>query len=154
MRLDTYVCKYKVPKLLKVRRGETISPLSLLLWAPYLVVEDMARCPKALDTLLAARCSPNELGSPERAPFSVAVGAMILSQWKSCLPTRLILTEHQMAETLRPVWRSNIACKQSPDLCCCTVLMLECGRLRNVLVRTWLNMGARLLWNSQPMMWR
>ena len=39
-----YVCKYKVPKLLRVRRGETTSPLALLLWAPYLVVEDAARC--------------------------------------------------------------------------------------------------------------
>ena len=70
-----YLCKYQLPKLLKVRRGETISPLSLLLWAPYLVVEDAARCPRALGSLLAARCSPNELGSPERAPLSIAVGA-------------------------------------------------------------------------------
>ena len=48
--------------------GETMSPISLLLWAPYPVVEDVSRCPRALESLLAARCSPNLHGSPARAP--------------------------------------------------------------------------------------
>ena len=67
-----YLSKYKVPELLRVIRGETMSPLSLLLWVPYLVVEDARRCPRALESLLAAR-SPNQLGSPARAPLSIAV---------------------------------------------------------------------------------
>ena len=36
-----YLSKYKVPELVRVIRGETMSPFSLLLWAPYLVVEDV-----------------------------------------------------------------------------------------------------------------
>ena len=40
-----------------------------------LVVEDVQRCPRALESLLAARCSPNQLGSPARAPLSIAVAA-------------------------------------------------------------------------------
>ena len=56
-------------------RGETMSPLSLLLWAPWRHVEDVRRCPRALESLLAARCSPNLLGSPARAPLSIAVAS-------------------------------------------------------------------------------
>ena len=61
-----YLSKYKVPEVVRVIRGETMGPVSLLLWAPYLVVEDVSRCPRALESLLAARCSPNLHGSPAR----------------------------------------------------------------------------------------
>ena len=71
----TYLSKYKVPDVVKVIRGETISPVSLLLWAPYLVVEDVTRIPRALESLLAARCSPNLQGVPARAPLSIAVAS-------------------------------------------------------------------------------
>ena len=57
-----------------MQRGETISPLSLLLWAPYTFPEDGGSHPRALWSLLKARCSPNQLGSSERAPLSFAVG--------------------------------------------------------------------------------
>ena len=70
-----YLSKYKVPEDVRVIRGETMSPISLLLWAPYLVVEDVSRCPRALESLLAARCSPNLHGSPARAPLSTAVAS-------------------------------------------------------------------------------
>ena len=70
-----YLSRYKVPEVVRVIRGETMSPLSLLLWAPYLVVEDVQRCPRALESLLAACCSPNLHGSPARAPLSIAVAA-------------------------------------------------------------------------------
>ena len=43
--------------------------------APYLVVEDVTRIPRALDSLLAARCSPNLRGVPARAPLSIAVAS-------------------------------------------------------------------------------
>ena len=69
------LCKYKVPELVKVMRGETISPVSLLLWTLYPVIEDVWRVPKALESLLAARCSPNLCGVPARAPLSIAVAA-------------------------------------------------------------------------------
>ena len=69
----SYLSRYKVPDVVRVVRGETISPVSLLLWAPYLVVEDVTRIPRALESLLSARCSPNLLGSPARAPLSIAV---------------------------------------------------------------------------------
>ena len=49
--------------------------MSLLLWAPYLVVEDVTRIPRALESLLAARCSPNLQGVPARAPLSIAVAS-------------------------------------------------------------------------------
>ena len=71
----TYLSKYRVPDVVKVIRGETISPVSLLLWAPYLVVEDVTRIPRALESLLAARCSPNLQGVPPRAPLSIAVAS-------------------------------------------------------------------------------
>ena len=71
----TFLSKYKVPDVVKVIRGETISPVSLLLWAPYLVVEDVTRIPRALESLLAARCSPNLQGVPPRAPLSIAVAS-------------------------------------------------------------------------------
>ena len=67
--------KYKVPDLVRVIRGETISPVSLLLWAPFLVMEDVRRIPRALESLLAARCSPNLQGVPARAPLSIAVAS-------------------------------------------------------------------------------
>ena len=70
-----FLCKYKVPDLVKVVRGETISPVSLLLYALYPVVEDVWRVPRALDSLLAARCSPNLRGTPARAPLSIAVAS-------------------------------------------------------------------------------
>ena len=38
-------------------------------------MEDVRRCPRALESLLAARCSPPQLGSPARAPLSIAVAA-------------------------------------------------------------------------------
>ena len=38
-------------------------------------IEDVRRCPRALESLLAARCSPNQLGSPARAPLSIAVAS-------------------------------------------------------------------------------
>ena len=56
-------------------RGKTISSVSLLLWAAYLVVEDVTRIPRALDSLLAARRSPNLRGVPARAPLSIAVAS-------------------------------------------------------------------------------
>ena len=71
----TFLSKYRVPDVVKVIRGETISPVSLLLWAPYLVVEDVTRIPRALESLLAARCSPNLQGVPARAPLSIAVAS-------------------------------------------------------------------------------
>ena len=43
--------------------------------ALYLVVEDVTRVPRALDSLLAARCSPNLRGVPARAPLSIAVAS-------------------------------------------------------------------------------
>ena len=36
----------------------------------------MHRCPRPLESLLAARCSPNLLGSPARAPLSIAVASI------------------------------------------------------------------------------
>ena len=71
----TFLSKYKVPDLVRVIRGETISPVSLLLWAPFLVMEDVRRIPRALESLLAARCSPNLQGVPARAPLSIAVAS-------------------------------------------------------------------------------
>ena len=71
----TYLSKYRVPDVVKVISGETTSPVSLLLWAPYLVVEDVTRIPRALESLLAARCSPNLQGVPPRAPLSIAVAS-------------------------------------------------------------------------------
>ena len=71
----TFLSKYRVPDVVKVIRGETISPVSLLLWAPYLVVEDVTRIPRAVESLLAARCSPNLQGVPPRAPLSIAVAS-------------------------------------------------------------------------------
>ena len=65
-----------------------MSPLSLLLWAPYLVVEDVQRCPRALESLLAARCSPNLLGSPARAPLSIAVASNDLESVEELLAHR------------------------------------------------------------------
>ena len=72
-----YLSRYKVPELVRVIRGETMSPLSLLLWARYLVVEDARRCPGALESLLAARCSSNHLRSRARAPLSIAVATRV-----------------------------------------------------------------------------
>ena len=68
-----YLSRYQVPEFFRVRRGEEISHLLLLLQAPYLVEEDTRRCPRALESLLTARCSPNMLGSPAQAPLSMAV---------------------------------------------------------------------------------
>ena len=83
-----FLCKYKVPDLVKVIRGETISPVSLLLWAPYLVVEDVTRIPRALESLLAARCSPNLRGVPARAPLSIAVASNDLESVEELLAYR------------------------------------------------------------------
>ena len=68
-----FLSRYKVPELFRVRRGEAMSPLSLLLQSPYLVDEDTRLCPPALESLLLARCSPNQCGYPARAPLSIAV---------------------------------------------------------------------------------
>ena len=84
----SYLSKYKVPEVVRVIRGETMSPISLLLWAPYLVVEDVWRCPRALESLLAARCSPNLLGSPARAPLSIAVASNDLESVEELLAYR------------------------------------------------------------------
>ena len=70
-----YLSRYKVPELVRVLRGETINPLSLLLMVPWRHVEDVRRCPRPLESLLAACCSPNLLGSPARAPLSIAVAS-------------------------------------------------------------------------------
>ena len=83
-----YLSKYKVPEDVRVIRGETMSPISLLLWAPYLVVEDVSRCPRALESLLAARCSPNLHGSPARAPLSIAVASNDLESVEELLAHR------------------------------------------------------------------
>ena len=69
-------------------RGETISPVSLLLWAPYLVVEDVTRIPRALKSLLEARCSPNLQGVPARAPLSIAVASNDLEAAEDLLAHR------------------------------------------------------------------
>ena len=69
------LCKYKVPELVKVMRGETISPVALLLWTLYPTFADVRLVPRALESLLAARCSPNLGGEPARAPLSIAVAA-------------------------------------------------------------------------------
>ena len=50
-----YLSKYKVPEVVSVIRGETMSPLSVLLWAPYLVVEDVWGYSRALESLLPQR---------------------------------------------------------------------------------------------------
>ena len=65
-----------------------MSPISLLLWAPYPVVEDVSRCPRALESLLAARCSPNLQGSPARAPLSIAVASNDLESVEELLAHR------------------------------------------------------------------
>ena len=83
-----FLSKYKVPVVVKVIRGETISPVSLLLWAPYLVVEDVTRIPRALESLLAARCSPNLQGVPARAPLSIAVASNDLESVEELLAHR------------------------------------------------------------------
>ena len=80
--------KCKVPEVVRVIRGETMSPVSLLLWAPYLVVEDVSRCPRALESLLAARCSPYLHGSPARAPLSIAVASNDLESVEELLAHR------------------------------------------------------------------
>ena len=56
--------------------------------APYLVVEDVWRCPRALESLLAARCSPNLLGSPARASLSIAVASNDLESVEELLAYR------------------------------------------------------------------
>ena len=60
-----------------VRRGEVANPLTLLLWSPCLPLneEDKINCPRALESLLKSRCSPNEFGTPETSPLCVAVRA-------------------------------------------------------------------------------
>ena len=83
-----YLSRYKVPDILRIIRGETISPVSLLLWVPYLVAEDVTRFPKALDSLLSARCSPNLCGSPARAPLSMAVASNDLEAVEALLAHR------------------------------------------------------------------
>ena len=83
-----YLCKYKVPNMLRIVRGETISPVSLLLWVPYLVAEDPTRFPKALDSLLSAQCSPNCCGTPARAPLSMAVASNDLEAVEALLAHR------------------------------------------------------------------
>ena len=65
-----------------------MSPISLLLWAPYLVVEDVSRGSRALESLLAARCSPNLHGSPARAPLSIAVASNDLESVEELLAHR------------------------------------------------------------------
>ena len=67
---------------------ETMSPLSLLLWAPNLVVEDVRRCPGALESLLAARCSPYLLESPAEPPLSIAVASNDLESVEELLAYR------------------------------------------------------------------
>ena len=48
----------------------------------------MRRCPRALESLLAARCSPNLLGSPARAPLSIAVASNDLESVEELLEYR------------------------------------------------------------------
>ena len=83
-----FLSRYKVPEVVRVLRGETISPLSLLLMVPWRHVEDVRRCPRALESLLAARCSPNLLGSPARAPLSIAVASNDLESVEELLEYR------------------------------------------------------------------
>ena len=83
-----FLSRYKVPELVRVMRGETINPLSLLLMVPWRHVEDVRRCPRALESLLAARCSPNLLGSPARAPLSLAVASNDLESVEELLEYR------------------------------------------------------------------
>ena len=51
-------------------------------------MEDVRRCPRALESLLAARCSPNLLGSPARAPLSIAVASNDLESVEELLEYR------------------------------------------------------------------
>ena len=83
-----FLSRYKVPELVRVLRGETINPFSLLLMVPWRHVEDVRRCPRALESLLAARCSPNLLGSPARALLSIAVASNDLESVEELLEYR------------------------------------------------------------------
>ena len=84
----SYLSRYKAPELVRVLRGETMNPLSLLLMVPWRHVEDVRRCPRALESLLAARCSPNLLGTPARAPLSIAVASNDLESAEELLAYR------------------------------------------------------------------
>ena len=74
-RIWNMLSKYRVPPVLNLTRGETVSPLTLLLQSPDLVEENPDSCPKALEMLLMARCSPNEMGAPMQSPLLFAVGS-------------------------------------------------------------------------------
>ena len=45
-----------------------------MLQSPHLVTENPIECPKALEMLLEAKCSPNEMGVPQQSPLLYAIG--------------------------------------------------------------------------------
>ena len=74
-RIWKLLSRYRIPSQIHLRRGETTNPLTLLLQSPYLVDETSGDCPRAMEMLLAARCSPSEMGSPMQSPLLFAVGS-------------------------------------------------------------------------------
>ena len=129
-----YLSKYKVPELVRVIRGETMSPLSLLLWAPYLVVEDVQRCPRALESLLAARCSPNQLGSPARAPLSLRWRPTTKSRWKNFLHIVLTQKLRQKERSLHFAQLCAIGAEALFASCFCIGLMPTCTHCPQLLL--------------------
>ena len=75
------LCKYKVPELVKVMRGETISPVSLLLWTLYPTIH----CWR-----LAVH--PTYVGNLPERHCQLLWPPTTLSRWRSYLHVRLTLT--------------------------------------------------------------
>ena len=83
------LCTYKLPELVKVMREETISPVSLLLWTFYPVIEDVWRVPKAC---WLPDVHPICVGYLPEHHFQLLWPLMTLSRWRRCWHTGLIPT--------------------------------------------------------------
>ena len=109
-------------------RGETMSTLSLLLWAPYLVVEDVRRCPRALESLLAARCSPNLLGLRLEPRCQLLWRPTTKSLGKNFLHIAPTLVLHQTAKSLHFALLCAIGAEALLALYFCIELIATRGR--------------------------
>ena len=65
---------YQMPRRLRTQYGDEVNPLIMLLQSPNLVTENPIECPRALEMLLEANCSPNEMGVPQQSPLLYAIG--------------------------------------------------------------------------------
>ena len=111
-----YLSRYKVPELVRVIRGETMSPLSLLLWA---FLPGCGRCSTmspgagvtsygALFTSLRFRLEPR---------CQLRMRRMTWSRWKNFLPIELTLILRQTARGRHSAQRCAIGAEAS--LVCC-----------------------------------